>query len=185
MYYYSINVVSLSYLPSIIGKLFLSKSLIYGALGLNYNVSKNQQDGLNPIGVNCIRQINGNIRIWGARTIGGNANGEFKYINIRRLLLSLGDSIDKGTQWTVFEPNNAELWAKIRRNVNAYLTNVWSSGALFGSKPEEAFYVKCDEQNNTLTTRQGGQVIIVIGVAPVEPAEFVIFRISQWAGPNS
>ena len=159
-----------------------ANEVIFGALGLDYKITKNQQDGLNPQGINCIRELNGNIRIWGARTIGGDANGEFKYINVRRLFLSLKDSIDKGTQWTVFEPNDAELWAKIRRNVNAYLTNVWRSGALFGATPQEAFYVKCDAENNPPEVRDLGQVIIEIGIAPVKPAEFVIFRISQWTG---
>ncbi|MGD1703168.1 phage tail sheath family protein [Dapis sp. BLCC M229] len=159
-----------------------ANEVISGALGLDYKVTKNQQDGLNPDGINCIRELNGNIRIWGARTVGGDANGEFKYINVRRLFLSLRDSIDKGTQWTVFEPNDAELWGKIRRNVNAYLTNVWRSGALFGATPQEAFYVKCDAENNPPEVRDLGQVIIEIGVAPVKPAEFVIFRLSQWSG---
>ncbi|GGA02026.1 hypothetical protein CYANOKiyG1_13950 [Okeania sp. KiyG1] len=159
-----------------------ANEVISGALELDYKVTKNQQDGLNPDGINCIRELNGNIRIWGARTIGGDENGEFKYINVRRLFLSLRDSIEKGTQWTVFEPNDAELWAKIRRNVNAYLTNVWRSGALFGATPQEAFYVKCDAENNPPEVRDLGQVIIEIGVAPVKPAEFVIFRLSQWSG---
>jgi len=154
---------------------------ILGALDLKYNLSKAQQNEFNPRGINCIRKLNGNILIWGARTIGGDANGEFKYINVRRLFISLKDSIDKGTQWTVFEPNDAELWANIRRNVNAYLTNVWRSGALFGTTPQEAFYVKCDAENNPPEVRDLGQVIIEIGVAPVKPAEFVIFRLSQWA----
>ena len=159
-----------------------ANEVIFGALGLDYKISKNQQDGLNPQGINCIRDLNGNIRIWGARTVGGDANGEFKYINVRRLFLSIKDSIEEGTQWTVFEPNDMELWAKIRRNVNAYLTNVWRSGALFGATPQEAFFVKCDAENNPPEVRDLGQVIIEIGVAPVKPAEFVIFRISQWAG---
>ncbi len=162
-----------------------ANEVIFGALGLDHKITKSQQDGLNPDGINCIRELNGNIRIWGARTVGGNNNGEFMYINVRRLFLSLKDSIDKGTQWTVFEPNDAELWAKIRRNVNAYLTNVWRSGALFGATPQEAFYVKCDAENNPPEVRDLGQVIIEIGVAPVKPAEFVIFRLSQWAGSGS
>ncbi len=159
-----------------------ANEVIRGALELDHKISKNQQDGLNPQGINCIRELNDNIKIWGARTIGGDANTEFKYINVRRLFLSLRDSIDKGTQWTVFEPNDPELWAKIKRNVNAYLTNVWRSGALFGATPQDAFYVKCDAENNPPEVRDLGQVIIEIGIAPVKPAEFVIFRISQWAG---
>ena len=162
-----------------------ANEVIFGALGLEYKISKNQQMGLNPQGINCIRDLNGNIRIWGARTVGGDANGEFKYINVRRLFLSIRDSLEEGTQWTVFEPNDMELWAKIRRNVNAYLTNVWRSGALFGATPQEAFFVKCDAENNPPEVRDLGQVVIEIGVAPVKPAEFVIFRISQWAGSGN
>ncbi|GAB6095345.1 hypothetical protein JCM14469_15970 [Desulfatiferula olefinivorans] len=153
-----------------------------GALGLKYAVSKAQQDGLNPQGVNCIRDLNGNIRVWGARTIGGDRNGEWKYINVRRLFLYLRESIDEGTQWVVFEPNDMALWAKIRRNITAFLTNVWRSGALFGVTPQEAFFVKCDEETNPPEVRDLGQVVTEIGVAVVKPAEFVIFRISQWAG---
>lgn len=157
---------------------------VMGAVGLKYNISKAQQDGLNPQGINCIRSLNGNIRVWGARTIGGDANTEFKYINVRRLFNFLRESIDEGTQWAVFEPNSPELWAKIRRNVTAFLMMVWRSGALFGTAPEQAFFVKCDEETNPPEVRDAGQVVTIIGVAVVKPAEFVIFRISQWAGPG-
>ena len=157
---------------------------VLGALGLKYQLSKAHQDGLNPQGVNCIRDLNGNIRVWGARTIGGDKNGEWKYINVRRLFLYLRKSIDQGTQWVVFEPNDRNLWAKITRNITAFLTNVWRDGALFGSTPQEAFYVKCDDETNPPEVRDLGQVITEIGVAVVKPAEFVIFRISQWAGPG-
>ena len=158
---------------------------VLGALGLKYNISKRKQDGLNPQGVNCIRSLNGNILVWGARTWGGDSNGEFKYINIRRLFNFIRESIDEGTQWTVFEPNTPELWARIRRNVTAFLTTVWQSGALFGATPEQAFYVKCDEENNPPNVRELGQVVIEIGIAVVKPAEFVIFRISQWNQSDS
>lgn len=157
---------------------------VRGALGVRYRVSKAQQDGLNPEGVNVLRQFNGNITVWGARTIGGDANEEFKYVNIRRLFNFLRESIDEGTQWVVFEPNTPELWAKITRNVSAFLTNVWRAGALFGTTPQEAFYVKCDAETNPPEVRDLGQVVTEIGVAVVKPAEFVIFRISQWAGPG-
>ncbi|WP_332985561.1 phage tail sheath family protein [Microcoleus sp. A003_D6] len=161
-----------------------ANEIVLGALGLKQNLSKNQQDGLNPQGINCIRNLNGNIRVWGARTIGGDANGEFKYINVRRLFNYLKKSIDQGTQWTVFEPNSPELWAKIRRNVTSFLMTLWRSGALFGNTPEQAFYVKCDEETNPPELREQGQVITEIGVAIVKPAEFVIFNLSQWAGPG-
>ncbi|NJR26492.1 MAG: phage tail sheath family protein [Richelia sp. CSU_2_1] len=162
-----------------------ANEVVMGALGMQQKISKNQQDGLNPQGINCIRDLNGNIRVWGARTLGGDANGEFKYINIRRLFNYLRESIDEGTQWTVFEPNSPDLWARIRRTVTAFLLTVWRSGALFGNTPEQAFFVKCDEENNPPEVRDAGQVIIEIGVAVVKPAEFVIFKLSQWGGPGS
>ncbi len=157
---------------------------IRGALDLKYRLTKADQDGLNPSGVNVIRDFTGNIKVWGARTMGGDANLDYKYVPVRRLLIYLEESIDEGTQWVVFEPNDPALWAKITRNVGAFLTNVWRAGALFGTTPEEAFFVKCDAETNPPELRDLGQVITLIGVAPVRPAEFVIFRISQWTGPS-
>ena len=154
---------------------------IRGALDVTQPLSKADQDGLNPTGVNCIRVLNGNIFAWGGRTVGGNANADLKYINVRRTLLFLRESIDEGTQWVVFEPNTPALWQKISRNVTAFLTNVWRAGALFGTTPEQAFYVKCDAETNPPELRELGQVVTEIGVAIVRPAEFVIFRISQMA----
>jgi phage tail sheath protein FI len=161
-----------------------ANEVVRGALGLKYQLSKAQQDGLNPQGVNAIRELNGNIRVWGARTIGGNSNADLKYINVRRTLLFLRESIDEGTQWIVFEPNTPALWAKITRNISAFLTNVWRSGALFGTTPEQAFYVKCDAETNPPELRELGQVVTEIGVSIVRPAEFVIFRISQFSAPG-
>jgi phage tail sheath protein FI len=158
---------------------------VLGALGLRYNLSKAQQDGLNPQGVNCIRSMNGNIRVWGARTVGGDANADLKYVNVRRTLLYLRESIDEGTQWVVFEPNTPALWQKITRNVTAFLTNVWRSGALFGNTAAEAFYVKCDAETNPPELRELGQVVTEVGVSIVRPAEFVIFRISQFTAAGS
>ncbi|MGF2040557.1 MAG: phage tail sheath family protein [Nostoc sp. CmiVER01] len=162
-----------------------ANEVVLGALGLKQKISKAQQAGLNPQGVNCIRDLNGSIRVWGARTLGGDANGEYKYINVRRTMLFLRESIDQGTQWAVFEPNDTKLWSKIILNVTAFLTIVWRNGALFGTTPQEAFYVKCDEETNPPEVRELGQVITEIGVAIVRPAEFVIFRISQWTGPSN
>jgi phage tail sheath protein FI len=156
---------------------------VLGALDLKYSIGKAQQDGLNPEGVNCIRNLNGNLTVWGARTLGGDANGDLKYINVRRTLLFLRKSIDQGTQWVVFEPNEPGLWQKITRNITAFLTNVWRSGALFGSTPQQAFYVKCDAETNPPELRDLGQVVTEIGVAIVRPAEFVIFRVSQFTTP--
>lgn len=158
---------------------------IVGAIDVTQPLSKAEQELLNPDGVNCIRVLNKNILIWGARTIGGDLNQDLKYINVRRTLLYLRESIDEGTQWAVFEPNTPNLWKKITRNVSDFLTNVWRSGALFGNTPTEAFYVKCDEETNPPELREVGQVVTEVGVAIVRPAEFVIFRISQFTSqPN-
>lgn len=161
-----------------------ANEIIRGALGVETLVSKEGQAGLNPEDINVIRKFDGNITIWGAHTLAGKENAEWRYINVRRLFLFLRESIDEGTQWVVFEPNDSRLWAKITRNVNAFLTNVWRDGALFGSTPQEAFYVRCDATTNPPELRDLGQVITEIGVAVVKPAEFVVFRISQWAGPG-
>jgi uncharacterized protein len=158
---------------------------LLGALDVVRPLSKAEQDGLNPYGVNCIRVLNNNILIWGARTIGGNSNADLKYVNVRRTLLFLRESIDRGTQWVVFEPNTPALWQKITRNATAFLTNAWRGGALFGNTPQEAFYVKCDAETNPPEVRDQGEVVTEIGVAIVRPAEFVIFRLSQWAGPRA
>jgi uncharacterized protein len=161
-----------------------ANEVVRGVLEVDFNISRNLQDGLNPSGVNCIRYINDAFRVWGARTIGGDSNADLKYINVRRTIIFLRESIDRGTQWVVFEPNDPALWAKIVRNVSAFLMTVWQDGALFGSKPEDAFRVKCDEETNPPEERDLGRVTAEIAVAIVRPAEFVIFRISQWNGPQ-
>ena len=161
-----------------------ANTVIRGAVGVEARLSKADQDGLNPAGINVLRAFDGNITVWGARTLGGDANAEWKYINVRRLFLFLRKSIEEGTRWVVFEPNDTTLWAKITRSVTAFLTNVWRDGALFGTTAAEAFYVKCDEQTNPPEVRDLGHVVTEIGVAVVKPAEFVIFRITQWAGPG-
>jgi hypothetical protein len=161
-----------------------ANEVIRGALNVTKALSKADQDGLNPKGVNCIRLLNDNILVWGARTVGGDANADLKYINVRRTLLFLRESIDEGTQWVVFEPNTPALWQKISRNITAFLTNVWRSGALFGTTQAEAFYVKCDAETNPPELRELGQVVCEIGVSIVRPAEFVIFRISQFTAPG-
>jgi phage tail sheath protein FI len=106
-------------------------------------------------------------------------------VNVRRLFIMVEASMDAGLQWVVFEPNDSALWAKVRRDVTSFLRVIWRTGALFGSSPEQAFYVKCDEELNPLEIRDLGQLIIEVGLAPVKPAEFVIFRITQWAGANA
>ncbi|MDP2702710.1 MAG: phage tail sheath C-terminal domain-containing protein, partial [Candidatus Rokubacteria bacterium] len=118
------------------------------------------------------------FRVWGGRTL--STDPEWKYVNVRRLFIYLEASIDKGTQWAVFEPNAEPLWAKIRRAVEDFLTSEWRSGGLPGSRPEEAFFVKCDRSTMTQDDIDQGRLICVVGVAVVRPSEFVIFRIGQW-----
>lgn len=157
---------------------------VRGVKDLEFNIGKGEQDILNPRGVNCIRAFSGRgIRVWGARTL--SSNTLWKYINVRRLFIMLEESIEKGTQWVVFEPNDQKLWARVKQTVTQFLTGVWRTGALFGSTPEEAFFVKCDQSTMTQDDIDNGRLIIVIGVAPVKPAEFVIFRIAQWQGGSA
>ncbi|QNU65812.1 phage tail sheath family protein [Ruminiclostridium herbifermentans] len=147
------------------------------AVGIERIITKGEQEILNPIGINVIRALPEGICIWGARTLSSDA--EWQYINIRRLMMYIEESIDKGSQWVVFEPNDPSLWGKVKRNLSAFLTRVWRDGALYGSTQEEAFFIKVDEENNPPATRDVGQLIIEVGVAPVKPAEFVIIRVSQ------
>lgn len=162
-----------------------ANEVVVGALGVRYPVSKILQGSLNPLGVNCIRTFGGTVKVYGARSLASDPQGdpEWTYVNVRRLVNFLRESIDEGTQWVVHEPNAPELWSKIRRNVNSFLNGVWASGALLGTAPEQAYYVRCDETTNPQEVRDLGQVVAEIGVAVVKPAEFVIFRLSQWAGP--
>jgi phage tail sheath protein FI len=155
---------------------------LLGVTGLKYQLTKADQDHLNGDGVNLIRQLVGAFRVWGARTVGGDANGEFRYISTRRYMNYLRESIDEGTQFVVFEPNSPALWERIKRTVGGFLMNEWRSGALFGTTPDKAFFVKCDAETNPPEERAAGRVITEIGVAIVQPAEFVIFRIQQQAG---
>jgi len=158
-----------------------ANEVVLGAVGLVNNCTKGEQDTLNPNGVNCIRAFPGmGIRVWGARTLASNPS--WRYINVRRLFNFVEKSIERGTQWVVFEPNDPFLWSRLSRDVSAFLSGVWSSGALFGGSPNQAFYVKCDAELNPPESRDLGRLIVEIGMSPVKPAEFVIFRISQWAG---
>jgi uncharacterized protein len=155
---------------------------IRGAVDLTYLVTRPEQDILNPKGVNCIRFFSGEgIRVWGARTLAAEAS-EWRYINVRRLFNMLEEAIAGGTRWMVFEPNDPTLWRSIRRDIGAFLTRVWRDGALLGRTPEQAFFVKCDEETNPADVRDAGMVVALIGVAVVKPAEFVVFKLSQWAG---
>jgi phage tail sheath protein FI len=158
-----------------------ANEVVRGVLDVRYQVTGPEQEGLNPNGINVIRAFPGRgIRIWGARTL--SSDPSWRYLNVRRLFNYIEESIEEGTQWVVFEPNDQDLWQRIRRTVSAFLTRTWREGALFGSKPEEAFYVKCDEETNPPDVVDAGQVIIEIGIAPVKPAEFVVFRIAQFSG---
>jgi uncharacterized protein len=161
-----------------------ANAVILGATNLEIDLTRGEQDTLNPIGVNCIRSFPGRgIRVWGARTL--SSDGSWRYINVRRLFSQVGQSLDAGMQWVVFEPNDSNLWAKVRRDITAFLRVIWRSGALFGATPESAFYVKCDEELNPHEIRDLGQLIIEVGMAPVKPAEFVILRLSQWVGADA
>jgi phage tail sheath protein FI len=154
---------------------------IRGVTGLQFPITKGDQEILNPRGINCIRAFRGRgIRVWGARTI--SSDSLWKYINVRRLFLFLEESIEEGTQWVVFEPNDEKLWARVKQTISQFLTGVWKSGALMGTTAEEAFFVKCDRTTMTQDDIDNGRLIVLIGVAPVKPAEFVIFRIAQWQG---
>ena len=158
-----------------------ANEVVRGGLEPVIQVTKGEQDILNPIGVNCIRSFTrGGLRVWGARTLSSDPG--WRYVNVRRLFNYVEKSIERGTQWVVFEPNDTDLWARVRRDVGAFLLGVWRDGMLFGSSPVQAFYVKCDEELNPPDVRDRGQLVIEIGLAPVKPAEFVIFRVSQFAG---
>jgi hypothetical protein len=149
------------------------------AVGFEFLLNKAQQDVLNPEGVNCFRFFEGRgYRLWGARTI--SSDPEWKYVNLRRYFAYLERSLERGTQWVVFENNNEPLWANVRRTVQDFLFNEWKSGHLMGEKPQEAYFVRCDRSTMTQNDIDNGRLICLIGVAPVRPAEFVIFRIGQW-----
>ena len=157
-----------------------ANEVVNGALGLEFNITKGEQDVLNPRGVNCIRAFPGRgILIWGARTAA--SDPAWKYLNVRRLFIFVEKSIELGTQWVVFEPNDEKLWARVKQTINQFLMGVWRSGALMGTTEEEAFFVKCDRTTMTQNDIDNGRLVVLVGIAPVKPAEFVIFRIAQVA----
>ncbi|MFI9291463.1 phage tail sheath subtilisin-like domain-containing protein [Streptomyces gardneri] len=158
-----------------------ANEIVRGAVDLELQITRGEQDLLNPIGVNCIRAFPGRgIRVWGARTLA--SDPAWRYLNVRRYFNYLEESILVGTQWVVFEPNDQSLWARIRRNISAFLVNEWRQGALFGQRAEDAFYVKCDAETNPPESVDLGRVVCEIGIAPVKPAEFVVFRLAQFQG---
>lgn len=156
-----------------------ANEVLMGVNGLGFQVTHDEQGGLNRAGINCIRTFPGRgIRIWGARTL--SSDPEWRYLNVRRLFNYIAESIIEGTQWAVFEPNDERLWTRLRIASQNFLTRTWRDGALFGSRPEDAFFVKCDAETNPPDMVEAGQVVVEIGIAPVKPAEFVVFRISQF-----
>jgi hypothetical protein len=158
-----------------------ANEVIRGATRLAYNVTKGEQDTLNPNGVNCIRFFPGmGYRVWGARTLASDA--AWRYLNVRRLFNMIEQTLRISTMWAVFEPNDQRLWARLRRDVSGFLMGLYGQGMLFGATPGQAFYVKCDEELNPSYVRDLGQLFIEIGISPVKPAEFIIFRIGQWSG---
>lgn len=157
-----------------------------GVVGLAYDCNFREQELLNPIGINCIRSFpNRGIRIWGARTLVEPDNTQWRYISVRRLMSYIEKSIELGTQWVVFEPNDEDLWQRVKRTIGNFLNTLWREGALSGSSPDQAYYVKCDEDINTPQTMLLGRLYVEVGIAPVRPAEFVIFRISQMTGDEN
>lgn len=162
-----------------------ANEVIRGIVGLEKIINKGEQDILNPRPnhINVLRDFRKSgrgYRVWGARCI--TSDPDWKYVNVRRLFIYVEESIEEGTQWVVFEPNDEPTWARVRRSVTNFLTNVWRDGALQGRTPEQAFFVKCDRETMTQTDIDNGKLIMLIGIAPVKPAEFVIFRIGQWTG---
>ena len=156
-----------------------ANEVVTGAIGFERLLNKAQQEVLNPLGVNCFRFFEGRgYRLWGARTV--SSDPEWKYVNVRRYFAYLEHSIDRGTQWAVFEPNGEALWANVRRTISDFLFNEFQMGALLGDKPESAFFVKCDRSTMTQNDLDNGRLVCLIGVAALKPAEFVIFRIGQW-----
>lgn len=155
-----------------------ANAILHGVTGFSQYINQAEQELLNPVGCNVLRNFpdRGNV-IWGARTV--SSDPEWRYLNVRRLFSMVEKSILQDTRWMVFELNNHTLWESIRRDITAFLTRLWRDGALFGRTPEEAFFVKCDEETNPPEVRDAGQVIVVVGIAPVKPAEFVIFQVSQ------
>ncbi|MFJ8470177.1 phage tail sheath family protein [Streptomyces swartbergensis] len=157
---------------------------VRGALALQYNLNDQEQSGLNNLGINALRTFPGSPPVvWGARTL--TTQTPWRYVNVRRLVAYISDSLLQGLRWAVFEPNNIALWKALERTVTEFLTRVWQAGALFGSTAAEAFYVKIDEELNPEPVRALGQVVVEIGLAPTRPAEHVVVRLGLWSGGGS
>jgi phage tail sheath protein FI len=163
-----------------------ANEVIRGIVDIETYVSRAQQEILNPRNINVLRDMRADrrgLRAYGARCL--TSDSPWRHINVRRLFIMVEESLDEGTQWSVFEPNDQRLWARVRESVTIFLTRVWRDGALFGATPEEAFFVKCDRETMSDDDIQNGRLVMEIGIAPVRPAEFVIIRIGQWLGGSS
>jgi uncharacterized protein len=153
---------------------------VLGAAGLDFDVADDDQAGLEEATVNALRAFPGQgIRVWGARTL--SSDPEWRYVPVHRVFLYLAASVDHGTRWTVFEPNDERLWLRLREAVEQFLYRSWRDGALAGETPDEAYYVKCDAETNPRVVADAGQVVCEIGIAPVRPREFVTLRMSRLA----
>ena len=154
---------------------------IRGVIGVQRRVAPSGQGELNNAGVNVIRVFDrGGVLPWGARTLSEDA--QWRYVSVRRLFCMVEESIARGTQWIVFEPNDRPLWNMIDRDISAFLMGLWRDGALAGARPQEAFFVKCDAETNPQDVVDSGRVVALVGLAPVKPAEFIVFQVSQYAG---
>jgi phage tail sheath protein FI len=158
---------------------------LVGVPGLSVTLTDAENGELNPLGINCLRTRPAAGRVvWGARTLQGadRLASEWKYVPVRRTALFIEESLYRGTQWVVFEPNDEPLWAQIRLNVGAFMHNLFRQGAFQGTTPREAYLVKCDKETTTQNDINLGIVNILVGFAPLKPAEFVILKIQQLAG---
>ena len=158
-----------------------ANEVVRGALDLDYILNDTEQGVLNQLNINAIRRFPGNPPLlWGARTLTDGV--PWRYVNVRRLVSYVEESILEGVRWAVFEPNTPALWKALQRTITEFLTRVWEAGALFGQTASQAFYVKIDEELNPDSVRELGQVIAEIGLAPVRPAEYVIIQLGLWDG---
>lgn len=161
------------------------EATLTGVQELTFKMTDNQNGRLNPLGVNCLRSfpVTGRV-VWGARTLDGadKQASQWKYVPIRRLALFIEESLYRGTQWVIFEPNDEPLWSQIRLNVGAFMHNLFRQGAFQGSSPREAYFVKCDSETTTQNDIDRGIVNLLVGFAPLKPAEFLVIKISQIAG---
>jgi phage tail sheath protein FI len=161
-----------------------ANEVVQSAVRFERNINFADQEVLNPLGINCLRFFPGRgYRVWGART--ASSDPDWKYISVRRYFIFLEHSIDTGTQWAVFEPNGERLWANVRETISSFLYSQWRAGALLGSDPSQAFFVRCDRTTMTQNDLDNGRLVCLVGVAVVKPAEFVIFRIGQMTADAS